>query len=222
MNKKTLLIITIVIIAIIVIAIVLLVPWGASKPTVKLSSVYNVTKDQTFLVNVTANDVDDLFKWQTSLKWDPEIIQITTGDTNGLSQEMRGVTTYYNIYEGPFLKSVRETRMLYHTINNTGGEIRSLSVGYAAAGSSTASGSGVLATINFTCVKTGATALNITGPSEEGKSLLMDHTMTDMPHEDENGLVTDQPLETTARMVTFIIPVCCNRYQSRTCLAPNK
>jgi hypothetical protein len=222
LNKKTLLIITIPIIAIIVAAIVLIVPWGTSKPTVKISSAYNVTKDQTFIVNVTVNEVENLFKWQISLGWDPEIIQITTGDTNGLSQNIRGVTTYYNIYEGPFLKSVRATRFLYHTINNTAGVILSLADGFSTAGTDTASGSGVLATINFTCVKTGTTAINITGPSAEGHSYLLDQTLADMLHEDENGLVTDQPPEAAASMVTFIIRACCNRYQNKTCSASNK
>jgi hypothetical protein len=216
LKKKVLVLIIIIAIAIIAAAIVLMVPWGPSEPKLEISSVYDVTEGQTFLVNITVTDVNDLFKWVINIQWDPEIIKITTGDTNGLAQSIFGVITYYNIYEGPFLKSVRETRVLFTLMDNTNGKIQALTSGYATAGTSTASGSGVLATINFTCTVPGTTNINITG------SMLLDHTLTEMLHKTKNGLVTDQSSGAAASMVTFIISTCCNHYQSKACMASNK
>jgi len=144
----------------------------------------------TFLVNVTVEDVSDVLMWVIDLKWDPNIIEISAGDSSGLMK--RGV--HYNIYEGPFLKSLRTTMFLVNAVDNTEGSITSLSAGYMSAGS-TASGSGVLATINFTCINVGTTTIEITGPSTASswRSMLIDHTGKEMSHEDVNGVFTENP-----------------------------
>lgn len=160
-------------------------------PTVKVTSVYNVEEPgATFLVNITVKDVSDVLMWVIDLKWDPTIIEITTGDSKGLRK--RGVV--YNIYEGPFLKSIRTTVFLANGIDNLEGSITSLSAGYLTAGS-TASGSGVLATINFTCVTVGTTTIEITGPStgSSWRSMLINHDGKEMSHEDVNGVFTENP-----------------------------
>lgn len=54
-------------------------------PTVILTSVYDVKEPGvTFLVNITVTDVYSLVYWVIDLEWDPNIIKISTGDTNGL------------------------------------------------------------------------------------------------------------------------------------------
>ena len=160
-------------------------------PTVSVTSIYNVEEPgATFLVNVTVKDVSDLLMWVISLKWDPNIIKISTGDTAGLKK--RGI--YYNIYEGPFLKSLRTTLFLANYIDNTEGDITALTAGYMSAGLAP-SGSGVLATINFTCINVGTTTIEITGPSTASswRSMLIDQTGKEMSHEDVNGVFTENP-----------------------------
>ena len=165
--------------------------YASPGPTVTVTSVYNVKEPSaTFSVNITVKDVSDVLMWVINLTWDPNIIKISTGDTNGLKK--RGI--YYNIYEGPFLKSIRTTIFLANAIDNTEGSITALSAGYMSAGS-TASGSGVLATINFTCINVGTTTIEITGPSTASswRSMLIDHTGKEMSHKDVNGVFTENP-----------------------------
>jgi hypothetical protein len=154
----------------------------AASPKLIVTSVYNIKQPgMTFLVNITVTDVEDLFMWAIDLSWDPNIIQISTGDPKGLYR--KGI--YYNIYEGPFLKSVRPTLFLVNDINNTGGTITSLSATYTSQGA-TASGSGILAIINFTSVNVGTTTIQVTR-----QALLIDHTGKNIPHEDVSGVVTE-------------------------------
>lgn len=188
MNKKLLLILLV----IIIVAFVAYRFWPSPKPTVAISEVYNVTEPgMTFLVNITVTDVSNLKTWAINLSWDPSIIKITTGDPYGLKPIGRNVR--YNVYEGPFLKAVRETGTFQvREINNEHGRINRLSCGYEFKGE-TASGSGVLVTINFTCVSVGTTTIKITGSSDEypGQSFLEDSTGNEIPHVDKDGKVTD-------------------------------
>ena len=110
----------------------------AASPIVTVTSVYNVKETGvTFLVNITVTDASDLFMWVINLRWDPDMVKISTGDTRGLSD--KGI--YYNIYEGPFLKSIRSTVFLANDIDNTEGNITALTAGYLTPGS-TGSGNG--------------------------------------------------------------------------------
>lgn len=175
----------------IVVIIVVAYFWFRSPtlPKVAVSRVYNVTESDTLEVNITVYDVSDLDRWAVNLRWNPDILQITTGDPHGL--EKRG--THYNIYEGPFLKDVRGTIMLVNDINNNQGTITFLTAGYLESGE-TPSGTGVLATINFTVIDTGSSAIEITGPSVKypGQSILQDSEGEEIAHEDIDGLVTDE------------------------------
>jgi len=189
MGKKLLLFIVL-IITIIVVAIVPSEPWRPRLPKVSATSVYNVTEpDMTFMVNITVTNVTNLYMWIINMSWDPSIVKITTGDSHGLKKG--GV--YYNIYEGPFLKSVRGTRgLLVSKINNTDGTMTSLSCAYSTTGSG-ASGSGVLATINFTLLKKGTTTIDINGPSIKypGLCVLQDSAGNEMAIEVVNGTVSE-------------------------------
>lgn len=164
---------------------------ASPAPTVTVTSVYEVKEPGVaFLVNITVTEVYDLSMWVIDIEWDPNIIKISTGDTNGLYK--RG--THYNIYEGPLLKSMRATFFLANDVNNTGGKITALSAGYLSPGSS-ASGDGMLVTINFTSIDVGTTTIKITGPSAAypGHSMLIDHTGKEMSHRDRNGVITENP-----------------------------
>lgn len=162
----------------------------AASPIVTVTSVYNVKETGvTFLVNITVTDASDLFMWVINLRWDPDMVKISTGDTRGLSD--KGI--YYNIYEGPFLKSIRSTVFLANDIDNTEGNITALTAGYLTPGS-TGSGNGILATINFTSIDVGTTTMEIIGPSSAyaGQSMLIDHTGKEMSHEDVDGVVSER------------------------------
>jgi len=185
MKKKILLIL----ILLIIIAAVLYNYWPQPPPVFAISHVYNVTSGQTIEVDITISDTSDFSGWAVDLAWDPYILTITTGDIDGL--QPIGSATFYNIYEGPFLKNVRPTSFLVNQINNEQGELEFLSARHVKLGE-TVSGSGELATINFTCINTGTTTIEITGSHPEGKSLIMDSQgIPILLHEDRNGLTTE-------------------------------
>jgi hypothetical protein len=165
----------------------------AASPKVTLTSIYNLTEDdvgKTFLVNITVSDVSDLLMWVFNLSWDPTVLQVSTGDPTGLLR--KGVR--YNIYEGPFLKSIRSTVFVANAVNNTGGTISSLAAGYLAP-DGTPSGSGVLVSINFTLVKLATTTVEITGPSADfpGNGMLINQAGKEIAHDEVDGVITDQP-----------------------------
>jgi hypothetical protein len=164
----------------------------AVGPVVAVTSVYNATQvGTTFLVNITITGVANLLTWAINLTWDPTILKISTGtpDPNAYGAIRSG---RYNIYEGPFMKSVRSTIFTANKINNTSGKINSLACGYITSGT-TPSGDGVLASINFTYIKVGTATIDIDGPSTTypRQSMIIDSTNKEIPHEDKDGTVTE-------------------------------
>ncbi len=167
------------------------------------SPAVTVTVGQTFQINVTVTNVIGMVAWGVNMSWDPNIIQITTGDPdpNAWGAIEKGK---YNIYEGPFLKRIRGTIFTANRIDNKRGEIEKLVCAYADSGVG-ASGDGVLATINFTSVNVGTTTIDINGPSPKypGQSLLLDSTGKEIPHEDRDGTVTVITVEALSVTINF-------------------
>lgn len=165
----------------------------AAGPVVAVTSVYNVTElGKTFLVNITITGVTNLVTWVINLTWDPNIIKITTGNPDPKAWgDLR--SGKYNIYEGPFLKTVRDTVFTAKRIENALGKIDTLACSYPAQGNA-ASGDGVLVTINFTSVKVGTTTIDIDGPSitYPGQSMIIHSAGKEILHEDRDGVVTEQ------------------------------
>jgi hypothetical protein len=164
----------------------LLVPRPGS--TVSISSLYNsnLQAGETIAVNVTVADVSDMTSLRVNLAWDPTVLRVTTGDHAGWRDEITGV--YYDIYEGDFLKSLNATIFLVNEVNNVAGNITAI---YDAITSknATASGSGVVAIINFTCVTPGSTSIRIVGP-RSGHSSLQSSSGDQIIHSDVDGVVT--------------------------------
>jgi len=189
MGKKLLLFIVIIITAIVV-SILPGEPWRPSLPKVSVTSLYNATEPgTTFMVNITVSNVTNLYLWVINMSWDPTVIKITTGDPAGLKKS--GV--YYNIYEGSFLKSLRSTRgLLVSKINNTAGTMKSLSCAFPTPGDGP-SGSGVIASINFTLLKKGTSKIDINGPSAKnpGQCVLQNSGGTEMAVDIVDGVVSD-------------------------------
>jgi hypothetical protein len=167
----------------------LLVP-SSGPPTVSVTKIYNtrLQTGQTIIVNVSVSDVPALVACDVDLAFDPSVLKVTTGDPHGF---LLG-RTRYGIYEGPFFKSsTNQTMFLVNDVNNKKGNISAIYGGIIPSGISS-SGSGVIASINFTCVNaTTNTAIRITGPSQ-GHSTLQPSTkgVYDITHQDIDGFVT--------------------------------
>jgi len=178
--KKAALLIAIIIIAIIAAGFYTL--YTPTITTVAISKVYEAKEGNIVEVNITVSNVEDLCTWVFDLAWDPYILRIATGDTHGYKYRDG---KYYNIYEGPFLKSVRnETILAINYIYNDKGTISHIGAGYLKPGD-TASGSGVLVTIQFECINSGTTTVEIVDCS-----VLQNSRGENIGHENINGLIT--------------------------------
>ena len=162
----------------------------SSGPTVSITKLYNssLQTGQSITVNVTVSDVSDLISCGINLAFDPSVLQVTTGDPHGWRDALTGIR--YGIYEGPFFKSFsNSTIFMSRNVNNQLGNITAIFNAITVTGIS-ASGSGVVATINFTCVHpTTNTTIRITGPTQ-GHSYLQSSTGGQTTHQDIDGLVT--------------------------------
>lgn len=158
------------------------------EPTLAFTQMYNVNLQpgQTVEINLIISDVKDLSACITSLRWDPYILAVTL-DPNGLQAPF--TTNRYSIREGSFLKTAsNNTRLTINSVNATAGEITNLSNQILEAGV-TANGTGVLATINFTCINSGTTTIEIIGP-EEGHAWVRDPSQTKILHKEIKGIIT--------------------------------
>ncbi|MEM1588855.1 MAG: cohesin domain-containing protein [Candidatus Bathyarchaeia archaeon] len=160
-----------------------------AQATLTIDKIYNVTEPgTTFLVNITVINAPKCAGWKIDLAWDPYILAVSTGDPNGLN--VKGVL--YNIYEGPFTKNVRPAD--YFTVSkvdNSAGIIKGLLAVYMTSGEFP-EGTGVLATINFTVLRTGTTTIEITGPKQPGGSVIVDENNKEIPHVELYGLITEK------------------------------
>lgn len=155
----------------------------AANPTIAVGKVYELNQTgTTFRVNITAADITEMGGWILSLKWDPNMTKVTTGDPAGLLKR----TVRYNIYEGNFMRAAGGTNFLMNAINTTNGTITSLACLFKVT-SVSVKGSGLLAWINFTLLHVGTSTINITA------SKLQDRSGKELTHDAVNGLITDQP-----------------------------
>jgi hypothetical protein len=170
---------------------------SSSPPTLSMSQVYNTSlqKGQTILVNFTASNVAKMVSSTVNVAFDPTVLQVTTGDPKGYTLYIGLSKVRFDIYEGPFLSSSGGTYFIVDGADNTLGTITGLYDGII--GSKSSSGSGVIASINFTCISaTTKTAINITGWDGSidlnltGTSRLQNSTVTNIQHQDLNGFVT--------------------------------
>lgn len=161
----------------------------AEATTLSVTSVYNLTQqNSTFLVNITVSDVKNLNLWIINLTFNPEYIQITTGNPKGI-QYPRKTGPFYNIFEGNFIKNATSTMFFISQaqggkISNETGELFGLVCSASTGG---ASGSGILATINFTLLKVGKCQINIKN------SVLQSSTGSPIEHSVVNGVISDEP-----------------------------
>lgn len=158
-----------------------------SGPTVSITRLYNLNLQpgQTIKVNITVSDASDVTACRINLAWDPNVLKVTMGE--GWKDPL--TRNRYGVYEGPFLKSFsNQTLFLINQVNNDAGNITAI-YSLITSPDTTARGSGVIATINFTCVNPGTTTIRITGPTQ-GHSYLQSSAGEQIPHRDIDGLVT--------------------------------
>lgn len=203
MKKPALIQIILIVIATVVTTTMNIPETKAATPKIAISKVYNLNQTGiTFLVNITVTDVTEMGGWVISLSWDPNITRITTGDPAGLYKRK----VRYNIHEGDFMLKSGGTNFLVNAIDNTNGTITSLACLFKVAGFGI-KGSGLLASINFTLINVGTSAINITS------SMLLDRSGRDTPHDAVDGLATDQssppepPVWTKSWFQTLIVTV---------------
>lgn len=165
-----------------------------SGPTVSITRLYNLNLQprQTITVSVTISDVSRLVSCRINLAWDPNVLNMTTGDPKGWMDPIKRIK--YGVYEGPFLKEASNSTMFgINKVDNVAGTITAIFNGIASP-DETASGSGVIAIMNFTCVNPGVTVIEITGPRTGHSSLqgsMVGETIQ-ISHQDVNGLVTNE------------------------------
>ena len=101
---------------------------------------------KTFTLKLHVDNVTNLWSWKVKLTWDPAYLSMTTDPV-----------------EGTFLNSVNGTLFLWTPYANTPGALNEVSD--TSLGSLEATGSGDLATFNFTIIHHGynSTAINLTG-----------------------------------------------------------
>ena len=118
---------------------------AASTARITLDPIVNGAKPtESFSVNVTVADVADLYAWQLNLTFNPVILESL------------------EILEGPFLQQFGTTMMSAVTLNNTAGYAFTVCalLDLEAPG---ATGSGVLATVNFRVKAAGMSPLHFSG-----------------------------------------------------------
>lgn len=131
-----------------------------------------------FLVNITVNDVTDLYLWMFRLRWNNTVLQLNS------------------IEEGPLLQNEGDTSGIWLSPNVTISEIN-------AAGridEATCSllgpvpgveGNGTVATLNFTCLSLGDSTLEFweEAPYYEPATDLLDSNLDSIPHIATSGAV---------------------------------
>lgn len=181
-------------------------PSTAITPTLEISRLYGtqLQPGQTINVTISIKNVTDFSSMIVSLAWDPYVLAVTTGDPQGLLNQFTG--TRYNIYMGSFLKEFsNSTQILMIDNSNENGTIKNLYTGIMSQ-SESAAGSGVLAIINFTCIHSGITTIDVVGPTN-GTARLSDVGKNQINHIEVDGIITNAPPPPVWTETGFQIPV---------------
>ena len=133
---------------------------------------------KSYIINITVTDVSHLYLWVFRLRWNNSVVQLNS------------------IVEGSFLKQGGTTALLYTPLTiaeiNAAGRITEASCTLLMPVPGV-SGSGVLATLNFTALAIGTTTIEFweDPPSFEGKTILIDDTAASnpIPHTEVPGSV---------------------------------
>jgi len=144
-------------------------------PTISIDPpTYEVAESEigeTFTINITLNDVNNLWSWKVRVDWNPEILNLT------------------EIAEGPFLNNTDDTLFLWANNWTAIEEGYIPEISCTLQSSVSVNGSGVLATITFKSLSPGTS--NITLTETVLKEPETGHP--EIPHDVNNGEVTVIP-----------------------------
>jgi hypothetical protein len=122
---------------------------------------------QTVQVSINVTDVTNLWRWWVSIQWNPQVLNLTS------------------ISEGPFLKSVGATLFTSAIDNQTAIKNGLLPEAFCGLESATgATGSGVLANVNFTALAPGASSISL---KVLGLSAYQNGSLVEIPNQVING-----------------------------------
>ncbi|UCC33872.1 MAG: hypothetical protein JSW53_02395, partial [Candidatus Bathyarchaeota archaeon] len=146
-----------------------------------------------FLVNITVNDVADLYLWMFRLRWNNTVLQLNS------------------IAEGPFLQVVNETSGIWLsplTIPevNAAGRIDEATCSLLGQVPGV-DGNGTIATLNFTCLSLGDSALEFwqEPPHHEPATDLLDSNLESITHEATPGVVEVIPEFTSMVLIAVFL-----------------
>jgi hypothetical protein len=130
-----------------------------------------------FLVNITVNDMIDLYLWMFRLKWNNTVLQLNS------------------IEEGPFLQDEGDTSGIWRDPQNisdinAAGRIDEATCSLLGPVPGV-NGSGTIATLNFTCLALGDSTLEFweEAPYYEPATDLLDSNLDSIPHAATAGVV---------------------------------
>ncbi len=147
-----------------------------------------------FLVNITVNDVTDLYLWMFRLRWNNTVLQLNS------------------IEEGPFLQSESDTSGIWrdpHNISdiNAAGRIDEATCSLLGPVPGV-DGNGTIATLNFTCLSLGDSALEFweETPYHEPATDLLNSSLDSIPHTTTPGTVDVIPeLSSVLLIAVFLL-----------------
>lgn len=150
----------------------------AATISVQPTDSFGLSMGQTFSINITVSDVTNLAAWQCNLYFQSAVLT-TPNYFNALDNR-----SYANVTEGPFLKNGAEGQTLFYayffTYNATY-DLITLAEARLTFPASGVTGSGTIATINFTVVGSGACVLHL-DPNGYLPTKLVDSNNNLMPY----------------------------------------
>jgi parallel beta-helix repeat protein len=156
LSKKILLVTTLGILQLIALFSSSAVQSANSTTTILLSpKIIPARVGSTIAVDLVVDNVTDLGGWFVSIRWNPKIVKLTTGDPNGTER----YSIYLNVYEGPFLKDHGATWFGINTLDQASGKLEFGEI-FKLPGVGV-TGNGVVASMNFTILDFGFTTLQI-------------------------------------------------------------
>jgi hypothetical protein len=146
MNKRAIAVACLLAILVVVVAYVILSSPSSTVLFVEPKTVQG-TIGQDFTVNVSVSNVADLYGWQLELGWNSSLLNVK------------------NVIEGPLLKSSGNSTFFSPVVNNAAGNLSALCTRLLSFGSSVTgvSGHGMLMTVQFEVIGSGACDLNLYG-----------------------------------------------------------
>lgn len=126
--------------------------------------------DEFLIVNITVNDVTDLYLWMFRLSWNKTILQLNSINEEPFLEKDGGTTS--GIMLSPSISEINEAGRIEEAACSLVGAVPGVN------------GSGTIATLNFTCLSMGSTSLEFweESPLHERETDLLNSNGETIPH----------------------------------------